>query len=503
MLVVNNNLRFSKFQKIIIIFLVYFLHISLSLIFGFDISGPLAIIPILLSVFFFNFTIAVIISFIIILTNIIILIFIDGLFDVSFLTLMTYIVAFVSYISVAYIGTRLKLLNQKVKSQIKDLETEKEKLQREISEKKYAVDLLRESEERIRIIFNKTFEGIVITRDEKILQAGKGFAKLFGYNTDELEGMEIRQFIHQDSYAHVHNNYSQQFEEAYAFTGKTKDGTIFPCEVVGTYCHYQGMSARISALRDLTEEIKVKQEKELLRKRLENSNKLISLGDLAAGVAHDFKNLITIIRLNAELIEFDFDINLKEIAHDIILTSDRAFELTNQLLSFAREKKPIKKSFNIHEMIINLHSLLQRTLGKNIRINYESDASFSNIEGDENQIFNAMLNIALNARDAMPNGGDLQISCNNSKLSNDDLKFLDLPSDGDYIQIEISDTGTGMDEKTKDRIFEPFFTTKDSGIGTGLGLSTCFGVIKEHGGDIVVESELGKGSVFKLILPTR
>ena len=153
-------------------------------------------------------------------------------------------------------------------------------------------------------------------------------------------------------------------------------------------------------------------------------------------------------------------------------------------------------------MIKNLVSLLQRTFGKNIRINYELDTSFSDIEGDENQIFNAILNIALNARDAMPDGGDLQISCNNLQLSDDDLKFLNLPSDRDYIQIHISDTGTGMDEKIKERIFEPFFTTKESGIGTGLGLSSCYGVIKEHGGDIVVESELGKGSVFKLILPT-
>jgi PAS domain S-box-containing protein len=255
---------------------------------------------------------------------------------------------------------------------------------------------------------------------------------------------------------------------------------------------------RLLFLRDITEARK-------LEERLRQSQKLESIGQLAGGIAHDFNNLLTGVLGNAELLKLEepSDEMRRKYADEILSASRRGADLTRKLLNFARREKFAVVPVDLHELTEEAISLLRHSIDRRIDIHHDFQASASWVQGDPSQLQNAILNLGLNARDALPEGGRIVFSTRNVHIDGQDPQTVgeDLRP-GDYIEVNVSDNGVGMDEQTQERIFDPFFTTKDPGRGTGLGLSGVYGTVKAHQGAITVYSQPGKGTTMKLYLPT-
>jgi len=237
--------------------------------------------------------------------------------------------------------------------------------------------------------------------------------------------------------------------------------------------------------------------------RLRHAQKLEAVGRLAGGIAHDFNNLLTAIIGYSELLEEKLfsDNESREFAHLIRQAGGKAADLTKQLLAFSRRQLLMPKVLDLNLLISELEKLLQRVIGEHIRIHMHVHAAEARVRADPGQLEQVILNLGVNARDAMPQGGTLTISTENRMtIDAAPATGLESPAAG-YVYLIVSDTGCGMDARTKERIFEPFFTTKGPGKGTGLGLATVYGIVKQSGGGIHVESEPGKGSTFVIYFP--
>ncbi len=242
-------------------------------------------------------------------------------------------------------------------------------------------------------------------------------------------------------------------------------------------------------------------EKKELGKLLKQSEKLEAIGRLAGGIAHDFNNQLSIIMGYSDLIreEVKYNPKLQKYANNVLIGVKRATDLTSQLLAFARKGKYITVQLDIHDIINEVISILKHSIDKRIRLIKKLDAELSTTFGDVSQLKNAILNIALNSQDAMPNSGEIIFQTENVELNKTDMS-VNIP-DGEYIRISIIDTGKGMSKKIRELIFEPFFTTKERGIGTGMGLSAAYGTIKNHKGVILVGSDIDKGTEVTIYLP--
>ncbi len=251
-------------------------------------------------------------------------------------------------------------------------------------------------------------------------------------------------------------------------------------------------------LLDVTERLRFHEEKI-------QSERMQAVGQLAGGVAHDFNNILTAMRGNAEMLRLEDGIRgeARELVDQIVQAADQASDLTAQLLAFARKGRMVMGPVDVHEAIGNVRRLLGRVIDRRIDIAVDPRASRSTIRADATQIETMLLNLGLNARDAMPEGGRIVFATRNVPVG--------LPGAGragngeptcrDWIEIIVSDTGCGIDAELRERIFEPFFTTKEPGKGTGLGLASVYGCVKSHGGGIRVESERGRGTTFRVVLP--
>ncbi|HWM24056.1 MAG TPA: ATP-binding protein [Chthoniobacterales bacterium] len=247
--------------------------------------------------------------------------------------------------------------------------------------------------------------------------------------------------------------------------------------------------------------------KEALRKseeELRHSQKMEAVGRLAGGVAHDFNNLLTAIIGYAELISTRVTSNklAKQNADLIRKAGEQAAALTRQLLAFSRKQILQPKVIDLNALVVEMERLLRRVIGERFDLQSHPDAENARVKADPSQIEQVVLNLGVNARDAMPKGGELVIRTANVRLDETTAPELSaslLP--GDYVMLSVTDTGAGMDEETKAHIFEPFFTTKGPGKGTGLGLATVYGIVRQTGGGIAVETQLGKGSTFRIYLP--
>lgn len=248
---------------------------------------------------------------------------------------------------------------------------------------------------------------------------------------------------------------------------------------------------------DVTQEKKMAEE-------LQQRRHIDSLGQLAGGIAHDFNNMLSAIMGGAELLR----IKAGETSHftkhiDSILTAaERAADLTSKLLSFARKKKTARTTIDMHLLIRDTAAILQRSIDKRITIEIQENAVNSMVLGDDSELSSALLNLGINARDAMPEGGVLTISTLNQKKSLQTMTAGLPPPEKQYLEVSVSDTGIGMSAKVQSMAFEPFFTTKEQGKGTGLGLASVYGTIKAHSGTIKLESAQGNGSSFTLLLPS-
>ena len=237
--------------------------------------------------------------------------------------------------------------------------------------------------------------------------------------------------------------------------------------------------------------------------QLRQTQKIEAVGRLAAGVAHDFNNFLTAITGHSELLlrQMDADDPRRKSAEQIEKVAYMAAALTRQLLTFCRKQVIEPRVLELNTVIRNIERMLRRLIGEDIEFSTLLDPAAMHIKADPGQIEQVIMNLAVNARDAMPNGGKLTITTANTTLDKNRLKsFPDLCA-GDYVMITIADTGTGMSEEVKAHLFEPFFTTKPPGKGTGLGLATCFGIVKQNAGHIKVHSELGRGTTFEIYFP--
>jgi signal transduction histidine kinase len=237
--------------------------------------------------------------------------------------------------------------------------------------------------------------------------------------------------------------------------------------------------------------------------QLRQVQKIEAVGRLAAGVAHDFNNILTAITGHSELLlrQLDADDPRRRNAEQIEKAAYRAAGLTRQLLIFSRKQVIQPRVLNLNAVIVDIKKMLCRLIGEDIEFCTLLDPATGHIKADPGQIEQVIMNLAVNARDAMPTGGKLTVTTTSATLDKNHLKnFPDMDA-GDYVLLAIADTGTGMSEEVKAHLFEPFFTTKPSGQGTGLGLATCFGIVKQNTGHINVQSELGSGTTFKIYFP--
>jgi signal transduction histidine kinase len=237
--------------------------------------------------------------------------------------------------------------------------------------------------------------------------------------------------------------------------------------------------------------------------QLRQVQKIEAMGRLAAGVAHDFNNILTVITGHSELLsrQLDADDPRRKNAEQIEKAAYRAAGLTRQLLIFSRKQVIEPRVLNLNAVILNIKKMLCRLIGEDIEFCTLLDPAAGHIKADPGQIEQVIMNLAVNARDAMPTGGKLTVTTANTTLDKNHLKNFPDMGAGDCVMLAIADTGTGMSEEVKAHLFEPFFTTKPSGQGTGLGLATCFGIVKQNTGHINVHSELGSGTTFKIYFP--
>jgi two-component system, cell cycle sensor histidine kinase and response regulator CckA len=277
---------------------------------------------------------------------------------------------------------------------------------------------------------------------------------------------------------------------------RRKDGTIFPVEVSMSMIHLLNKEYVVSVIRDIADR---KQTEE----RLRMSQKMEAIGQLAGGIAHDFNNLLTVINCHSQLL---IDLTgphdpLREHFAAIQHAGDRAAELTSQLLTFSRRKLSETKVININDIVQGSARLLARLLREDIELKLELNCQSGSVLADAVQLERMILNLAVNARDAMQDGGTLRITTTNTTIDRNNKHLFPELSEGLYILLEVGDTGRGIPHEVRTRIFEPFFTTKDVGAGTGLGLAVVHGIVQQYRGQVLVESVFGEGTIFRILLP--
>jgi PAS domain S-box-containing protein len=282
---------------------------------------------------------------------------------------------------------------------------------------------------------------------------------------------------------------------------RSRTGRLVWVEVSETPVLEDGRCVQIvGALTDITDRKRAETEKAGLEGQLRQAQKMEAIGRLAGGVAHDFNNLLGVIVGYSELVlrQLDKDGKLYGKLEQVLRAADRAAGLTKQLLAFSRKEVVDPKVLDLSAIVHDMEKMLHRLIGEDVLLSVEVPSDLGMILADAGQIEQVLMNLAVNAHDAMPGGGALRI-----RLTNEDLRTREGggPAPGQYVVLDVSDTGTGMDEETLSHIFEPFFTTKEQGKGTGLGLATAYGIVEQSGGTIAVHSALGKGTTFRICLP--
>jgi len=378
---------------------------------------------------------------------------------------------------------------------------------RDITDQKKSVEALRQSEKRFRDLFDSMTD-MVYTQDLKgrFLSANPALNRVFGYVHNELIGLKAMDFMKPELRNQFESEYLKTLEAQGHYEGITsyftRDGRKIYLEHRNNLVRPEMDAPYVSGMaRDVTHRILAERQIKGLQEQMRQAEKMEAIGVLAGGIAHDFNNLLMGIQGNASLMGVDIDAGhshhekLKNIEQYVRNGAD----LTQQLLGFASGGKYEVKPTDLNRLIKNESRLFGRTK-KEIRIHENYDEALRIVAVDRGQMAQIMLNLHINAWQAMPGGGDLYVETENVMLDEDDAKRLDV-APGKYVKISVADTGVGMDEATRRKIFDPFFTTKKMDRGTGLGLASVYGIIKNHGGGIAVDSAKGEGSCFSIYLP--
>jgi two-component system cell cycle sensor histidine kinase/response regulator CckA len=366
-------------------------------------------------------------------------------------------------------------------------------LQAQIAELKLA-------EERYRLLFENASDAIFIAQDERIKFPNPKIRQILGLDAEQLAEMSFSQFIHPDDCDKVLDIYRRRLAgdsnlpTTYAFRVVNPAGQCYDVQISTVKIDWEGRPAALNFIRDVTDQKK-------LEANLRQAQKLEAVGTLAGGIAHDFNNILMGIQGRVSLILADLDSTHPHYEHLKGIESyvKSASDLTAQLLGFAKGGKYQIKPTNMNHLIEQSAEMFGRTR-KEIKIVYRFEERPWTVEVDRGQMNQVLLNFYVNAWQAMPRGGELFLQTDNFVLVSG-VPAADNLKSGRYVRISITDTGIGMDEATQARIFDPFFTTKAIGRGTGLGLASAYGIIKNHEGGIKVYSELGQGTTFTIYLP--
>ena len=342
--------------------------------------------------------------------------------------------------------------------------------------------------------------GIFIAQDGKFTLVNPGVTKVTGYEEDDLLGQDSLIYVPEESREEVRTQVSQMLNGERTtpceFRVMNKSGEITWVLETVTPIQYRGQRATLGFFVDINERV-------MLEGQLLQSQKLESVGRLAGGVAHDFNNMLTAIMGYSELVMMSSRENDSTSLHleGIRKSAERAAALTRQLLAFSRKQMLQPRVTDLNTVITNLEAMLRRLIGEDINLVILLDQALKLVKTDPGQLEQVIMNLVINARDAMPTGGEITVQTANVYLNeNFTRRYPDLQP-GPYVQVAVIDHGLGMDQETLTHIFEPFFTTKEPGKGTGLGLSTAYGIIKQSGGHIEVASRPAGGTVFEIYLP--
>ena len=342
----------------------------------------------------------------------------------------------------------------------------------------------------------------------RFLYVNRAWLKTLGYTKEDVGKMTLFDVLAPSVREHCTTIFTRAKEgeqlEHIETVFLTKDGREVELEGTCSLQYERGKPVALRAMfRDVTKRKEAERQAREVEAQLVRAQKMEALGLLASGVAHDFNNVLTAIQGTAELALMDIpeDDPTHEMLRRILAACKRGASLARQLLLFSR-KQPVKpKPLNLNRTVENLLKMLERLIGENIKVKAELEPALWMVVADEGSIEQVLMNLVVNARDAMPHGGTITIKTENIILTNQDVEIIPNATPGRFVRLSVSDTGVGMDKKTLEHIFEPFFTTKSEGRGTGLGLAVVYGVVRQHNGWINVYSEPGKGTTFKIYLP--
>lgn len=360
---------------------------------------------------------------------------------------------------------------------------------------------LSESETRNRNLLDRAVYGIYRCAGDHFLDVNPALVKMLGYSDkEELFGLNLAEhvFIHVSDYEQLLQNLRTSGSvEGYEVSWKTRSGETIVTRLSGSVVTVESGSNEYEMIaEDVTDQ-------RVLEEQLRQAQKMEAIGRLAGGIAHDFNNLLTIIKGQSELLMDELRGNepVKKEVQGVIRAADRAASLTRQLLAFSRRQLLTPRVLDLNSIISNMQNMLGRLLGEDVRLSTTLEPNLGVVKADPNQIEQVIMNLAVNARDAMPGGGNLSISTTRMDVKKEFRRGEVRLKAGRYIMLSVKDTGEGMDPVTCSRAFEPFFTTKEQGKGTGLGLSTVYGIVKQSEGEIWVESTPGTGTTFHICLP--
>lgn len=399
---------------------------------------------------------------------------------------------------------------EQLKNEVKELRHRVRELETIENERRRVVEALRETEERFRQVYDEAPVGYhELDKEGRIIRVNRRELEMLGYTEKELLGRPVWKFVVEEEItrqvimAKIAGDVS--FHETFERTYRRKDGTTLPVLIEDRIIPDE--KGRITGIRSMIEDITERRRaEEALRKseeQLRQWQRVEAIGRLAGGVAHDFNNLLMTIKGCSELLlgELDARDSRREEVEEIRKAAERATALTRQLLAFGRRQVLQPQVLDLNEVVANMGRMLQRLIGEDIHLLTVLDAELWPVKVDPGQFEQVIMNLAVNARDAMPGGGKLTIETANVVLDEKYARRHVSVKPGPCVMLAVTDNGCGMDKETQSHLFEPFFTTKAKEEGTGLGLSTVYGIVKQSGGNIWAYSESGLGTTFKIYLP--
>jgi two-component system cell cycle sensor histidine kinase/response regulator CckA len=346
-------------------------------------------------------------------------------------------------------------------------------------------------------IYDRETLGFVIVNEAAVRQ--------YGYSRDEFATMTLADIRPAEDVAALRQDVAaaQRFDEGRMWRHRKKDGTIIIVEVRAHEFEVGKRPVRLVLATDMTERVRAEDALRKTEEQLRHAQKMEAVGRLAGGVAHDFNNLLSVILSCADFMLGDLKPvePIREEVEQIHRAAERAADLTRQLLMFSRQQVLEPRVLDLNDVLVKMDKMLQRIIGVDIELVLVCGAALGRVRVDPGSIEQVVMNLVVNARDAMPTGGKLTMETASVMIDEENARDHFGTKPGPHVMLAVSDTGVGMDRATQARIFEPFFTTKEKGKGTGLGLSTVFGIVQQSGGSVWVYSEPGQGTSFKVYLP--